>query len=494
MKVKYADIKFLSDCFRPPRFPLAGVGRRTLHYDDIEKISVVEQNGVRRHALDLTMKHGRNLRLDLVSESDCLKLKEKLEEIISPKIIHDEKPLPLESLPGHCRELIGAPGQNHRKVLDFLISQALCRQAGDLTIDRQEGRAVVSFKIDGVFYPAVDFEPDQGERIINCLKTAAGMILYRRDAIQEGRITKNTKQGPQDIRVSVMPSEGGERAAVRLFDKLKGTSSLEDLGFSTDILQKFDQLTKSTSGLYIICGPAGSGKTTTLYALLRRLKKVRGAMAGIIALEDPVEYRLEGITQIQVEHGGALDFANVLKSCLRQDPGVLMVGEIRDAETADAAVRAALTGHLVLSSLHCGRAAEAPARLSDLGVRPFLLNSALKSVFCQRLVRKICPHCAGEMNLGPEEAGLWETGKAPDKYKSGAGCEQCRGTGYLGRTAMAEYMVNQDRVSEMIAAAHDAVSIEQAAVSLGMTPLFARGLALIENGGADPGEIRRVLG
>jgi len=492
--MKLSNIKLSQDGLYIRRLPWLSLGAREIYYDDIAHIEQISLNGRSGPSITLEFKDGHEIRLGLSSEDEVKRLKVELEEIIRPKVIRDENPFAFDRFGGICKELVESRGSNIRKVADFLISQGICHCASDIHMEYSGDDLQVFFKIDGVLFLVVTFERAIGERLINCIKVTAGMILYRRDTIQEGRITQITNEGAQDLRVSVLPSEPGERIVIRMFDKLKSESGLEDLGFSHEILKELKRLVAAPQGFFIIGGPAGSGKTTTLYALLRHMKAVRGHLASIITLEDPVEYRIAGITQVQINPKGKLTFAGALKSSLRQDPGVIMVGEIRDKETADAAVRAALTGHLVLSSVHCGSSAEAITRLLDLGVRPFLLNSSLKGVVCQRLIRKVCPECVSNIEMGQDEWNLGDSKTMPDSYVQGAGCGECRGTGYRGRTVIAEFLENRDGIGHLINNTSETEAIEKAAVAQGMIPLHKNGIRMVLEGVTDPKEIKRVVG
>lgn len=494
MTLRIDDIRFLQDAINIRRFPWLSSGSRVVYYDDIEDIEIVSSNSRNKGAITLRLKNKKALKLSLSSMQHAEIFKTELEEIIRPQVIRDEKPLAFNRIATVCDELAASQGQNIRKIADFIMSQGICHLASDIYMEYSKNRFYIYFKIDGVLFPVVDLVPAVGERLANCIMVAAGMILYRRDTFQEGRITQPIKEGFHDLRVSVIPSEPGERITIRMFDKLKGLSGLEDLGFSPEILTKLKQIAALPQGLFIICGPSGSGKTTTIYAFLRHLKAVRGHMASIITLEDPVEYRLEGITQIRIDLKGKLTFSKALKSALRQDPGVLVIGEIRDAESADAAIRAALTGHLVLSTLHCGSTAEAITRLLDLGIRPFLLNSALSGVLCQRIVRKVCPDCLEVVNRSSDELSFWDKGIVPSSYVKGSGCELCRQTGYLGRTVIAEYLEKNTKITALVNNNSETKAIEKAAVEQGMTLLHESGLKMVTDRITDPEEIKRVVG
>ena len=471
-----------------------GLYGREIYYDDIENIEYLPVNGNSKRAFTLLLKSNKKLRVTLSTKEKAKKYKIKLEEIICPKVIKDETALPIEDLTAVCKKLYLARGPNIRNTTDFLISQGICHSAGDIYMESRKDGLSVSYKIDGFVFPVVVLNSQIGLRVINCIKVDAGMILYRRDMIQEGRISRKTKYGNQDIRVSVIPSETGERVSIRLFDKLKGTSGIEDLGFSPGMLTELKNIAREPQGLYVVCGPAGSGKTTTLYTLLRYIQEVRGRLSNIITLEDPVEYRIENITQVQIDTNKGPGFAETLKSSLRQDPGIIMVGEIRDTETADAAVQAALTGHLILSSIHCGNSAEAISRLLDLGIRPFFLKSSLKGIICQRVIRKKCGHCAGAAGKDFTASGSSLKTIETKKRDPQTGCNSCRKTGYFGRTIITEYMPISDEIVPMINTSTQTKEIEKAAVDMGMTTLRQSGIKMISDGTTDTEEINRVLG
>ncbi|MEW6266589.1 MAG: GspE/PulE family protein [Thermodesulfobacteriota bacterium] len=492
--IKFDDFEFRAEVLRFPRWPGLRLGAREVYYADIERLEELSVNGRPGAGLTLILKDGGRIRLRLASDAEAAAFRAALGEILEPAVLKDERPRSLDDLEATARDLAASKGANYRKALDFLIAQALAHQASDLNLEPGPDRWRVWFKIDGTMFPAASFSRADGDRLINCLKVAAGLTLHRRDLIQEGRISRSDGREVNDARVSILPSAQGERVGLRLFDRLKGASDLADLGFDRETLAVLERLASSPQGLFLVSGPAGSGKTTTLYALLRRLQASRGRLANIISLEDPIEYRLAGVIQVQVNLEGGPDLARALKSSLRQDPAVIMVGEIRDPETAETAVQAALTGHLVLSAVHCGSAAETVARLLDLGVRPALLASVLLGASGQRLIRRVCPACRPDAAVANENApGLGRD--SPGELKGrGPGCSGCRGTGYRGRQVMAEVMINKGRVIDLIAAAADTRAINQAARAEGLTPLLEQGLKLADAGLTDLEEIRRVVG
>lgn len=391
--------------------------------------------------------------------------------IIAPAVLSDPAALRPEQIAENCRHLLVSPGHNIRKCLQFILRQGSNHSASDIMLEFSGDRFEVSFKLDGLIVPVFMAEADTGKRLINALKTSAGLLIYRSDTIQEGRLNIGLADQAQDLRVSIIPAGGRERAVIRLFDRLKSNATLDDLAITPLARSGFRRAISAPGGLVLVCGPSGSGKTTTVYAALRELKLQRGLLGGIITVEDPIEYLLEGIAQIEVNTVGSISFATAVRSVLRQDPSVLMIGEIRDGETADAAVTAALTGHLVLATLHAASAAEAVTRLLDLGVRPVMLNSVLKATLCQRLVRRPCPDCGG------------------------SGCEQCHSSGYLGRSCIAELLEITTGLQALIADGQaDTGQIEVCAVAGGMVTLRHAALVSMQAGEIDQWEVARVTG
>lgn len=294
---------------------------------------------------------------------------------------------------------------------EALLEEAIASRASDIHLHPSAGGWDVRLRVDGRFVPAGRLDGLDGQRLIGRLKVLASLMVYRSDIPQEGRIPlPRGREG----RLAVIPTPNGEKATVRLFDPEANLDTLDALGYSPAVLEWLRARLARPSGLFLVVGPSGSGKTTTLYAALKEILARRGEFSEIVTVEDPIERHLERCVQVQVDPIRDLDFAAALKFLLRQDPEVIMVGEIRDAETARIAVRAAMTGHLVLSSLHCGRAAEARPRLLEMGAEPYAVDLALSGVIAQRLVRRVCMACTG------------------------TGCPQCHESGYRGRVVVAE--------------------------------------------------------
>jgi len=322
------------------------------------------------------------------------------------------------------------------QAVNSLFQQAIRERASDIHLEVQENNVRVRYRIDGVLLEALTLPKDIYAPLLTRIKIMAGMDIAEKRLPQDGRIQIKLEERAVDMRVSTLPTIAGEKVVIRLLDKKSLSWGLDELGFSRSNLELFRKMIHRSHGLILVTGPTGAGKTTTLYAALQELDT---ASQNIVTIEDPVEYRLEGINQVQINNRAGLDFARGLRAILRQDPNIIMVGEIRDRETADIAVRAALTGRLVLSTLHTNDAAGALTRLLDMGVEPYLVASAVVGVVAQRLVRVLCPRCRTPEEI-PPGAGVREIlGLGPEEpltLPGASGCSYCNYTGYRGRIAI----------------------------------------------------------
>jgi len=357
------------------------------------------------------------------------------------------------------------------RMLNALLTQAARDGASDIHIEPYERHSSVRFRVDGALREVVQPNRALHAALISRLKIMAELDIAEKRLPQDGRISLRIGTRAVDVRVSTLPSAHGERAVLRLLDKSESRISLESVGMTGDTLRRFLALIEQPHGIILVTGPTGSGKTTTLYAGLSRLDS---STSNIMTVEDPIEYELPGIGQTQVNPKIDLDFAKALRAILRQDPDVIMIGEIRDFETAQIAIQASLTGHLVLATLHTNDAASAVTRLTDMGVEPFLLSSSLLGVLAQRLVRKLCVHCkvAGE-------------GVA-------RGCQHCGYTGYQGRTGIFELMLADDHVRGLIHQRAAESEIRQAALASGMRLMRDDGERLVREGITSREEVLRV--
>jgi general secretion pathway protein E len=324
------------------------------------------------------------------------------------------------------------------RFLNALIRTAVASRASDIHLEVTRENAVARLRVDGMLSPTLAPAPELRDAVVSRIKLLANMDIADRRAPQDGSFRVRLDHTMLDVRVSVVPTGHGESVVLRLLAALDRPASIEELGLPTDMLRRFRRALQRPSGLVIVTGPTGSGKTTTLYAALQ----TRDAAAEkIMTVEDPIEYDLPSVTQVAVASRGSVGFADALRSLLRQDPDVVLIGEVRDAETASIAVRAALTGHLVLTTLHTNDAASAIPRLQDLGVPTYLLRSTVQCVIAQRLVRRICADCRADRAPRDEERrALADAGFPTESVSCGVGCDACRGTGYRGRLALFEVL------------------------------------------------------
>jgi general secretion pathway protein E len=351
------------------------------------------------------------------------------------------------------------------RMLNALLTQAARDGASDIHIEPYERHSSVRFRVDGTLREVVQPNRALHAALISRLKIMADLDISEKRLPQDGRISLRIGTRSVDVRVSTIPSAHGERAVLRLLDKSEGKLNLEAVGMEGETLRRFTGLLAQPHGIILVTGPTGSGKTTTLYAALHQLD---ASSQNIMTVEDPIEYELAGVGQTQVNAKIDLSFAKALRAILRQDPDVIMIGEIRDFETAQIAIQASLTGHLVLATLHTNDSASAVTRLTDMGVEPFLLSSSLLGVLAQRLVRKICTHC------------------------SGAGCKHCGQTGYQGRTGIYELLTTTDAIRAQIHNHTSEADIRAAALASGMTLMRDDGQRLVLSGITSREELLRV--
>ncbi|MDE2235211.1 MAG: type II secretion system ATPase GspE [Gammaproteobacteria bacterium] len=342
------------------------------------------------------------------------------------------------------------------RLINALLTEAVKENASDIHVEPFENRLVVRLRVDGVLRVVLESRRAVAPLVVSRIKVMAKLDIAEKRLPQDGRISLRIAGRAVDVRVSTIPSGHGERVVLRLLDKQAGRLELEHLGMQSDTRQLIDDLIHIPHGIILVTGPTGSGKTTTLYAALARLND---RSRNIMTVEDPIEYYIDGIGQTQVNTRVEMTFARGLRAILRQDPDVVMVGEIRDLETAEIAVQASLTGHLVLSTLHTNTAVGAIARLRDMGVEPFLLSSSLLGMLAQRLVRILCPECKQPYTASERECKALDLSqtKPPTLYKP-AGCEQCNRTGYRGRTGIYEMVIVDEHMRGMI---HDGASEQQ---------------------------------
>ena len=368
------------------------------------------------------------------------------------------------------------------KMVDLIIKNAIKRGASDVHIEAQESHVRVRNRIDGVLQDSMPKLPKWTQPIIiSRIKVLCGMDISEKRLPQDGRIKVRSKTMSVDLRVSTLPTYYGEKAVIRILNKEDTFLRINELGLNPRSFATIKNFISQPQGMILFTGPTGSGKTSSLYACMR---EIRSEEVNIITVEDPVEYELPGINQVQINEKVGLTFPYILRSILRQDPNVIMIGEIRDMETAEIALQASLTGHLVLSTLHTNDAPSAVTRLVDIGMPPYLISSSILGIVAQRLVRKICPYCKEEYIPDPDLLSRLSLNKEelPFKFYRGAGCNNCGQLGYKGRTIIGEVMVMGHKIRELIQGSASVDIIREAALATGMTTLGVSGLKKIEAG------------
>ena len=376
------------------------------------------------------------------------------------------------------------------QALTLIIDEAVKARASDIHIQPQEDNLRVRYRIDGTLHDMLSLPLMTATPLTSRIKILANMNIADHHRPQDGQFSIKTKGRLIDIRVGTTPTVCGEMAALRLLDKSRATMTLSELGFLPESLAKYEKMLKVPYGMLLVSGPTGAGKTTTLYASINCLDQIG---RNIITIEDPVEYRIKNINQVQVNPRAGITFSSGLRSIVRLDPDVILIGEIRDGETANIAVQAALTGHLVLSSIHANDAVGIVFRLLDLGVEPFLLSSALAGVVAQRMVRRICPDCARPVDVPLIEQMTYgkEIGEQRSEFLYGSGCKSCAQTGYLGRTGIFEILDMSDEIRMMLLNGTTATQLRTQAIKEGMIPLLKDGMLKVKADITTPSEVLR---
>src|SRR5437879_5023582 len=438
----------------------------------------------------------REIRLFLLAPS---KISEKLDEMYKPDKALNKL---LEGMSDHevLTTLSDAPEELNIseadasqkpvvRLVDMIISEGILSRASDIHVEPEEGGVAVRYRIDGVLRQVMKLPRQAGLPLISRIKIMSSLDIADRLRPQDGRARVAVNGQPIDLRVSTLPAQLGEKVVIRILDSRATVKSLESLGLNPGEADAIKRLLENHEGIILVTGPTGSGKTTTLYSAINQIKSEG---VNIVTVEDPVEYRMQGIVQVQVQEKAGLTFAAALRSILRQDPNVVLVGEIRDKETAQIAVQASLTGHLVLSTLHTNDAANAVTRLVDIGVEPYKIAASLRGVVAQRLMRKLCATCKEVwMEAPPERLRRWIPAGTP-LYRA-AGCPDCAMTGYRGRFSILEILTMNPELERRIAAGEAADRVADAAKRGGMKSLWDSGLAHVTRGESTIEELTRVV-
>jgi type II secretory ATPase GspE/PulE/Tfp pilus assembly ATPase PilB-like protein len=381
------------------------------------------------------------------------------------------------------------------EVVDLILQKAALTEASDVHIEPSRSGIRVRYRIDGVFQDLGMLPLAMRDQLVSRIKVLADLISHKREVSQEGRVTIQAGSKLGEFRVSIVPTIAGERVVLRMFNPARGLFDLERLGYPDEFVHKLETLLFDLRGMVVVTGPSGSGKTTTLYACLRKIHQKNDQFASIVTIEDPVEYDFGSWAQIQVNRQVGLDFAKILAAVLRQDPEVIMIGEIRDQETCDIALRAGLTGHLVLTTIHSGSASEVVTRILNMGIEPFVCASALSGVVAQRLVRLVCSSCAEDYT--PEKAQhdfvARTIGRTDVRFRKGRGCQRCGYTGFRGRTPIAELLIFDDQLRSLILEQPSTATLRKFAVGRGMHTLLEDGLEKVARGETTLDEVFRVV-
>jgi general secretion pathway protein E len=378
------------------------------------------------------------------------------------------------------------------ELVNLILLDAVKGAASDIHFQPYRENLVVRYRIDGVLFDAHTVPKTLQEEVLSRIKVLGKMDIAEKRLPQDGRATVTVGERVIDLRIASLPGSYGERIVLRLLDKSTRVYSLADVGMDEETRRRFREVISLEHGLILLTGPTGSGKTTTLYAALQ---EINTRDRNVLTLEDPIEYDIEGVSQTQINVKKGLTFASGLRNVLRQDPDIIMVGEIRDHETAVMAIQSALTGHLVFSTLHTNDAASAVTRLLDLGIEPYLVSSSLLAVLAQRLVRKVCANCGSEKSLtldDKSQLGISGSTAGELRYRAGSGCSACRNTGFRGRVAICELLRVDDLIRRSIQVRASATQIRDAALQAGMRLLRDDGVDKVLSGITTPGEVARV--
>ncbi len=402
--------------------------------------------------------------------------------------------LALDRIEGVLNDLVARGEDGAVLAVDAAICQAVHHRASDLHFEPWRESLALRYRLDGVLHDVACLPKEHQERVTARIKILAKLIIYQRDTPQDGRIDAHPDRLNRAMRVSTFPTISGEKTVIRILDPQQDLLGADSLGFREEVVAGLRDLVFRPQGTLLLTGPSSSGKTTTIYALLRELLAARDPSRHIVTIEDPVEFQLDRVAQTQVQPNQGLTFETAFRSLLRQDPDVIMVGEIRDPDTARTAVQAGLTGHLVISTIHSGTAAGVFSRLLDMGIEPFLIASSLSGCLAQRLIRANCRHCAEAYDPDPALLARYgAVGNGPASFMKGVGCSQCRGIGYSGRTAIGEFLMVNEEMADLVLERVRTRKIQEAALRNGMKTLLEHGVEKAEEGVTTLEELRLAV-
>ncbi len=402
--------------------------------------------------------------------------------------------IPLQRIQAKLLEALeGSEETGVADAVDLLISQGAYHAASDIHLEPWADCLSLRYRLDGILQQIAVIPRDYQPKVTARIKVLADLIVYRKDVPQDGRIDLEKTACGRPMRVATIPTIKGEKVVIRLLGDTQDLYNIETLGFQPAVVDSLRELIIRSQGTLLLTGPSSSGKTTTIYALLREMMQLQKHTTNIVSIEDPVEYSMDRLSQIQVNPHVDFTFANALRSILRQDPEVIMVGEIRDNDTAKMAVQAGLTGHFVISTIHSGTAAGVYIRLLDMGIEPFLVASSISGVLAQRLIRLNCPDCTTPYKPSPVTLAHFSIKKKNGQYYRGKGCEKCQGIGFRGRASIGEFLLAQQQVSEYVLERPTTAQLHELAVKRGMETLSDDGLKKVQKRITCLEELVRVL-
>ena len=405
----------------------------------------------------------------------------------------DSAALPFSKLESTLAALLDSGDQGAIEMVDMALSEALLHRASDIHLEPWQDCVALRYRIDGILHEAAHLPRAHHAKVIGRIKVLARIITYQKDLPQDGRIDPEATPCGKAMRVSTFPTVYGEKAVIRLLDANPDLFAIDALGFTPEVTAALRAIIARPQGTLLLTGPASSGKTTTIYALLKEILDLRTRSAHVVTIEDPVEYRLGRVSQTEVNPHAGFTFEAALRAILRQDPEVIMLGEIRDTETARTAIQAGLTGHLVISTIHSGTAAGVFTRLLDMGIEPFLVASSVTGILAQRLLRRNCPECAADYAPDPELVARFGLAAPDAVYRRGAGCPACLDIGYFGRTAIGELLMTNEAIADLVLARSRTYTIHEAALLNGMTTLATDAALRVKQGVTTLDEVVRVL-
>jgi type IV pilus assembly protein PilB len=378
------------------------------------------------------------------------------------------------------------------KLVNSILGRGVAEKASDIHVEPRQDEMVVRIRVDGRLEQILTIPKDLQNAVISRFKVMGGMNITERRVPQDGRAMVGRPDGSRvDLRLNTLPTIYGEKVVIRILWRDQNTLTRKGIGITDKDNEKFERILKNSSGMILIVGPTGSGKTSTLYTMINELKS---DTVNMISLEDPVEFQIDGVTQVAINEKVGLTFATALRACLRQDPDIICVGEIRDGETAEIAMRAAMTGHLVLSTIHTEDAVSAIDRLRDLGVEPYLIGGSVRGIISQRLVRRICPYCREEVKPDPETLDLVGLKNVPGMhYYHGKGCHMCFDTGYRGRIGVFEILAMNAQLRDAISSGINGSELRNAVSKMNFTPMIVNGRELVKEGVTTAEELLRVV-